>query len=378
MRYIEHLPRRKEYSPRQDKIRNGHDRKSSLDIILERLPQNLAARALGDLFHDLEAALDPLEPRLLLPHVPLQLLPDHLLVVPVPIPIPVPVAVFQNDKRLGHLPAVVVRDADDGDVGHAVVAEEAVLQLGGRDGDAFDLDHLLDAVVDADEAVRVDGAEVARAQPAAVEGERVPRRGLVAQVAHDDLRAPGQDLAGLAGARVLAGVRADAEDRVGEDLSDGGGVLEVVQVGREAREAARRLGHAVAVLEARAGELGREGFEDLVADGGGAGAEALDAGEVVGRHEGVVQEADEEGRDDEELFDLVGRDGAEHGGHGEAGEHDGFGVEEDGEVERVDEAADVVEGEDGEGLFLGRWSDLLGLKDLGDDVVVGYHDLMDG
>lgn len=90
-----------------------------------------------------------------------------------------------------------------------------------------------------------------------------------------------------------------------------------------------------------------------------------------------MQEADEERGDDEEFLDLVGCDGAEHGGHGEAGEHDGFGVEEDGEVEGVDEAADVVEGKDGEGLFLGGGGDLLGLEDLGDDVVVGYHDLVD-
>ena len=277
-------------------------------------------------------------------------MPDLLLVIPISL---ISITVFQNDKGLRHLPAILIRDPHDRHIPHHVVTEQAIFQLRRRDGDAFDFDHLLDAVVDPDDAVPVHGPQVPRPQPPALEPERLPRRLRVAQIPHDDLRALGQDLAGLARSRVLPVLLADPEDRVRQDLPDGAGVLEVVKGGWEAREAARRLRHAVSVLEARPGEFVREGFEDFVADGRSAGAEAFDAGEVVARDEGVVQEADEEWRDDEELFDLVGRDGAEHRGHGEAGEHDGFGVEEDGEVEGVDKAADVVEGEDGECLFLG-------------------------
>ena len=145
---------------------------------------------------------------------------------------------------------------------------------------------------------------------------------------------------------------------------------------REAGDAARGFGHTVAVFEARAWELVGEQFDDFVADGRGARAEALDAAEVVVCDDGVVEEADEEGWDDEEFFDLVGGDGLEHGGHGEFGQHDGFGVEEDGQVQRVDEAADVVEGEHGEGLLLRGGCYLMGLGYLGYDVVVGYHDLV--
>lgn len=152
-------------------------------------------------------------------------------------------------------------------------------------------------------------------------------------------------------------------------------MLEVVERGRETGDAARRFGHAVAVFEPGARELLAEELDDFGADGRGAGAEALHAGEVVGGDEGVVEQADQERGHDEEFGDLVGGYGAEHGGHGELGQHDAFGVEEDGEVEGVHEAADVVEGEDGEGLFLGGGCDLLGLAYLGDDVVVGYHHL---
>lgn len=41
----------------------------------------------------------------------------------------------------------------------------------------------------------------------------------------------------------------------------------------------------------------------------------------------------------------------------------------------MDETTDVIEREDGEGLILRRWGDLVDLGHLSDDIVVRYHNL---
>ena len=89
----------------------------------------------------------------------------------------------------------------------------------------------------------------------------------------------------------------------------------------------------------------------------------------------VSNEADDDWRDEEELFDLVFADDVQHAGHGEGGEHVDFGVDEDGEVEAVDEACDVEEWEDGEDFLVGFGRYLLDLKALSYHVLMGYHDL---
>lgn len=117
-------------------------------------------------------------------------------------------------------------------------------------------------------------------------------------------------------------------------------VFIVIPAQRVSRYASGALRHAVALLAARTGEAPLEEGEHLGADGGGAGSKALDAGEVVCVHHGVIDEADEERRDELDLGDAVGGDGGEEGGHAELGHHDDGGGRHKGEYLHADDARD--------------------------------------
>ena len=77
-----------------------------------------------------------------------------------------------HDERDHHLAAVLVGDAEHGDVGDRGVRVEHVLDLLGRHVLALADDDVLDPAGDEDRAVRVEAAEVAGVQEA-VGGERV-------------------------------------------------------------------------------------------------------------------------------------------------------------------------------------------------------------
>ena len=51
----------------------------------------------------------------------------------------------------------------------------------------------------------------------------------------------------------------------------------------------------------------------------------------------IADEADDDGRDEEDLSDLVLDDRIQHDGHAELWAHDYLGVDEDGEMQAVDE-----------------------------------------
>lgn len=83
-----------------------------------------------------------------------------------------------------------------------------------------------------------------------------------------------------------------------------------------------------------------EKLEDFRADGGSAGGEALEEGEVVFVDERVADKTDENRRDEEHFFDLVFCYCVEESGHGEGWEHVDFRIQVDGQVKLMDEAGD--------------------------------------
>jgi len=101
-----------------------------------------------------------------------------------------------------------------------------------------------------------------------------------------------------------------------------------------------------------------------------------------------LDEADEDGRDEDEFLDFVGDDTGQEGGERECREHDREAGEVDGVGDEADETGDVEEGHYGEDpvfreavLVFGRWGvgrgedlQLTKLVALGDYVVVGEHD----
>lgn len=242
----------------------------------------------------------------------------------------------EHDVGLGPLAGVVVGDAHDGDVLDVGVAEQEVLELGGRDADTLDLDHLLEAVGDGDEALGVDGADVACVQEA-VPVERLARRLGVVQVAHDDLGPAGPDLAGLVEPAFAARVRLDDLDLgARDDGADAERVLVVVFLGRVRRDAAARLGHAVALFEAGAGKPFLQQFEDLGRQGRRAGGEAPQRRQVVFRERLVVaHHADQDRRHQQHLLQLVFLHRGQHAVHGESGQHVDICVEQHGQVHLV-------------------------------------------
>ena len=101
--------------------------------------------------------------------------------------------VLGHDERDDHLAAVVVGDAEHGDVGDLRVRVEHVLDFLGRDVLALADDDVLDAAGDDDRAVLVEARHVAGVQPA-VGGERVRVERAVDVAAHH-LRAFHDELA---------------------------------------------------------------------------------------------------------------------------------------------------------------------------------------
>lgn len=94
-------------------------------------------------------------------------------------------------------------------------------------------------------------------------------------------------------------------------------------------------------------------------------------------NDGVTDETDYDGWNEDQLADLVGCDGGEHRVHGERGEHYAVPVEEDGVVDVADEACDVEERSYGQGAeFFAGFDDLdlAELVALSDDIVVREHD----
>ncbi len=105
----------------------------------------------------------------------------------------------RGDHGQGHLLAeALVGDAEHGGLVHAGVLVDGGLDLGAVDVLAGAQDHVLGPVLDVDEALVVEAAEVAGAQPAVDVDDLGGGLGLV-PVAADQVRAPEPDLADLAG-----------------------------------------------------------------------------------------------------------------------------------------------------------------------------------
>ena len=116
-----------------------------------------------------------------------------------------------HDERLRHLLALVLTaaaHADDRGVGDLVVGQQQRLQLGRRHLVALVLDQLLDPVDDVEDAVLVDGRDVAGVQVAVGVERRGGRLGVV-EVAGHDVRALAPQLAAPAGADLIARLRVD-------------------------------------------------------------------------------------------------------------------------------------------------------------------------
>ena len=119
-------------------------------------------------------------------------------------------------------------------------------------------------------------------------------------------------------------------------------VLIIVMFRRMTRDTRRGLRHPVPLTEACAGELPGQLLHDLLGEGRAAGGDAADAGEVVLPDDGVVDQTDDDGRDEGEVGQLVFDDGAQHRVHAEGGEHQHFVVGEDGGGAVADEAGDLT------------------------------------
>src|SRR5262249_8340199 len=156
---------------------------------------------------------------------------------------------MESEDRAGDLAGGGVGNADDADLGDGGVQREQVLDLPRADVLALADDDVLLPARDAEEALVVDGAEVAGAEPAAGR-ERVGVEPLVA-VAEEALRAARFDLAHAAGRDRRAVVVDDAElggaDRtaVAVDAARRGIVRAARRDGRELRGAVDALGDAV-------------------------------------------------------------------------------------------------------------------------------------
>ena len=139
----------------------------------------------------------------------------------------------------------------------------------------------------------------------AISIERLARCLFVVQVAHDDLRAFGQDLAWFANATFRAIVFHDLDRGAGNDGPDCVRVLVVVQTGRVGCDAGAGLCHSIALLEASLRELLLEKLDDLLAQRCSATRETAQEAKIVFVDNRVAYEADQDWRHEEEFLDLV-------------------------------------------------------------------------
>src|SRR5207245_4458033 len=102
---------------------------------------------------------------------------------------------FADDDGFDRFSPRVIGDADHGHVGNLRMLGQNRLHLGRVDVFSARDDHVLDAVLDVDESVRVHGARVAGVEPAVA--NRVVGFALLAPVAGHGARAAVDDLADL-------------------------------------------------------------------------------------------------------------------------------------------------------------------------------------
>ena len=201
-------------------------------------------------------------------------------------------AVGQHHDRDRLFAPALVGHADHGDLAHLRHLIDDALDFGGGDILAAGDDHVLLAVGEIEEAVVVEIADVAAAEPVAEE------RGCgllgIFPVAARDLRAAQADLAVLAGREAVARIVADLDLDMG-DRAAGRTDLFDLAAGLHESVAADGFGQAVGVDVAGIGEILREGANarlrrllaaaDRPLQAGDVIAFALGAGEDGGRHD---------------------------------------------------------------------------------------------
>src|SRR4051794_1175070 len=225
------------------------------------------------------------------------------------------------DDRLDRLAPLLVRHADDSDLGHSGMRPDDVLDLAREDVEATGHDHVLLAVDDRQEPVGVLAGDVTGVQPAALEGLfRLLR--LVPVALHDE-RPADADLAGLA-VRHLVEVLVEERDLQPRHRPparrEPRRVARVVLVLLQHRDRHAALGLAEELEEDRA-ELADRLLEPRRRHGGGAVVDGLERGQVVVGELRVVEQDVEHRRHEHCRGDLVLLDRLQHGRRLEPGQH---------------------------------------------------------
>ena len=158
----------------------------------------------------------------------------------------------EHDNGHRRLAPARVRHADDGGLAHLRQFVDHTFDFGGGDVLAAGDDHVLLAVGQIQEAVRIEIADVAGAEPVAEEGRR--RLGRILPVALRDLRSAQADFAVLAGPEPIAGIVADFDLDMGDGAAGRADFLDLA-AGLHERVAAAAFGEAIGVDVARFAEV---------------------------------------------------------------------------------------------------------------------------
>lgn len=306
-------------------IANDDSSLAALFLVPQNPPQNLSAWTLGDLTNELDL-FDPLIPNLLLLDIG-NYFPTH--------------GRIRLDTRLQHhvrlrqFARVIILHPQNRNILDLFVPKQQILQLRRRNTNPLNLNKLLNAIRDMNHALLINIPLIPRMQPP-LRIKGISGSLLIIQIPHDHLRAPRQHLARLPNLRLGPILLQNLHLCRRHNRAPLMRISVIELLGRMRRNAATTLRHAVPLLEPRLRELFLQRLDDFLAEGRGARAEARHVREVVFVDEGVAHHADEDRRDHEQLGQLVFDNGVEHAFHGELGEHDDFGVEEDGEVHLVD------------------------------------------
>ena len=275
-----------------------------------------------------------------------------------------------HDEGLGQLASHIVGNADDGDICDGFVLNQQGLELGGRHLKALDLDELFEPVHDVGVAVGVDAGDVASVQPAV--GVNGGGGGFgVLQIALHHLGTGDPQLALAAGGGVGAGGGVD---------QPGAGVREQCARRPWAHHTlwngvadGRQLGHAVA-LGHRAPDPCRRRFGQLSPEGGRAGEDLANAGQVVLVDDGMLGEGQHNGGHQEQSCDAQGLGQLQHLDHVESGHRHDRGALGQPEVHQYGHAVDVEERQHREDdLVLAHVDGAFGLDEVGHKVAVGEH-----